>query len=124
MMDGVIVERLPVNRLIRRKVTLWFGMYVWQSIAEKRDISIEDIRTIDDETLILDMMVFAIEYGAYKTHRPWRRLSYKQVERAYNLMPQRQLQRIVNCMVRSRLGGDTIMGKLEKESKKKQAQQK
>lgn len=124
MTDGVIVERLPVNRLLRRKVTLWFGMYVWQSIAEKYKVSIEDVGTIGDEPMVINMMYFAIEYGAFKTHKPWRRLSYNQVERAYGLMPQKQLQRIVNCMVQSRVGGDTIMGKLVKDSKKKQAQQK
>ena len=119
MKDGVIVERLPVNRFIRRKVTLWFGMYVWQSIAEKHDLSIEDIGTIDDEQLIIEMMYYAIEYGAYKDHR--RKLTLKQVERAYNLMPQKQLQRIVNTFLKSKFGGQSLINRLE-ESKKKQAQ--
>lgn len=96
-------------------------MYVWQSIAEKHDLAYEDLKSLGDETLIVELMYYAIEYGAYKDHKPWRRLSEKTVQRAYELMPQKQLQRIVDCFLKSKFGGDSIITLLGKD-KKKQAQ--
>lgn len=123
MIDGVIVERLPVNRLLRRRVKLWFGMYVWQSIAETKDLPYEDLGTVGNEDLICQAMYYAIEYGAFKDRKPWRRMSISTVRRSYELMPQKQLQRIVDCLVKSKVGGETILNLLS-DDKKKPAQEK
>lgn len=118
-MDGVIIERVPLNRFFRRKVKFWFGMYVWQSITDRSDIAYEDIGSIDEHEFICMVLYYAAEYGSLKDKR--RVLSEKQIKKTYEIMPQKQLQRIVNCMLESQYGGDTLIGNVEK-GKKKQGQ--
>ena len=122
MMDGVIVEKIPVNRFLKRKVKFWFGMYVWQNISEKHGVAYEEFGTIDDEEFICDVLFYAAEYGAMKDKRF--RISLNKIKQSYELMPQKQLQRIVDCMIKSRIGGDTIMGHFKDKGKKKQPAEK
>ena len=69
MLDGVIVERIPVNRFLRRKVKFWFGMYVWQNISEKHGIPFEEFGEVDQDEFICDTLFYAAEYGAMKDKR-------------------------------------------------------
>ena len=106
MTDGVIVEKIPVNRFFFKSVKFWFGMYVWQSITEKREVVYEDLGSVDDDEFIIDCLYFAQEYGAIKDKK--RTLKRDTIKNSYELMPQKQLQRIVDCMLNSRFGGDSI----------------
>ena len=121
MTDGVIVERIPVNRFVFRKVKFWFGMYVWQSITEKREISYEELGTFSDEEFMIDVLYYAAEYGSLKDRR--KILNRDTMKKSYELMPQKQLQRIVDVMLKSKIIGGSIMGMLETD-KKKQAPKK
>lgn len=121
MTDGVIVEKIPVNRFFFRKVKFWFGMYVWQSITEERGIAYEEMGGYGDDEFIVDVLYYAAEYGSLKDRR--KVLNKDVIKKAYELMPQKQLQRIVDVMLKSRITGGTIIGALEK-SKKKQAPKK
>jgi len=117
-MDGIITEKIPVNRFFRRRVKFWFGMWVWFRIADKHGIAFEDLKQIPDEQAISEAFYFAAEWAAFQDRKIFR-ISPKQMQKAIDLMPQKQLQRIVKCMLQSKVGGDTLMNIVEK-SKKKQ----
>ncbi len=119
MTDGVIVEKIPVSRFFFRKVKFWFGMYVWQSITENREISYEELGSYDDEEFIVDVLYYAAEYGSLKDRR--KVLNRDVMKKAYELMPQKQLQRIVEVMLKSKITGGTIIGALEGDKKKQAA---
>jgi hypothetical protein len=107
MTDGVIVEKIPVNRFFRKRVKFWFGMYVWQSITQERDLDWSELGKVFGEEFIVDAFFYAQEYGAVKDHR--RILSKDVIQKACDLMPQKQMNRIVQCMAESMTGGETIM---------------
>lgn len=119
-MDGIIVERVAVNRLFRRNVGFWFGMHVWTSIAEKHNVYFEDFDKLDPEVVGVDTLFFAAEWYAFKHGK--RRIKYKDAEKWVLLMPNSQMKRIHDCIAHSKVGGRTIMEM--QESKKKQAQKK
>jgi len=119
-MDGIIVERVPVNRFFRKKVGFHFGMHVWTSIAEKHNVYFDDFDKIDSDVIAVDTLFFAAEWYAFKNGK--KRVTYKQAEKWGELMPQSQIKRIHNCISQSKVGGKTIMEMSE--SKKKQAAKK
>lgn len=118
-MDGVIVERIPVNRFFRRRVKFHFGMWVWFMIADSRDIAFEELGNIPTDRAIPETFYHAAEWAAFKDGKR-RRISMKSMERAIDLMPNKQLQRIVKCMMDSKFGGETFLSAVEKHKKKQQ----
>lgn len=121
MIDGVVIVKIPLNKWRSKTVKFWFGMYVWQSIIEKHGIYYDEMGQIGDENLIPEALYFAQEYAALKAHK--RPLSLEQIKKSVDLMPQKVLNKIVQTMLLSKIGGDSILGKIEG-SKKKQEPQK
>lgn len=91
MTDGVIVEKIPLNRFFRKRVKFWFGMYVWQSLTEKEGLEWSELGRAFDEQFIADCLFYAAEYGSVKDHRII--LKKETIHKAVDLMPQKQLNR-------------------------------
>lgn len=117
-MDGIIVEKIPVNRFFRRKTGFWFGMWVWNSIADKHGVKFEDFDKIPAGVLAVDAMYFGMEWYAWKKKK--RAISYQQMKKSLELMPSSMIARLKETLDNSRIGGKTII-ELKEESKKKQA---
>jgi hypothetical protein len=116
-MDGIIVEKIPVNRFFRRKTGFWFGMWVWNSIADKHGVKFEDFDKIPAGVLAVDAMYYGMEWYAWKKGK--KSISYELMTKSLELMPAAQIKRLQDALMNSRIGGKTIMEM--KESKKKQA---
>jgi hypothetical protein len=119
-MDGIITEKIPVNRFFRRRVKFWFGMWVWFGIADKYNVAFEDIGEVPAEKVWTEAFLFAAEWAAFKDKKRLR-VDFKQMQKSIDLMPQKQLKRITKCMLDSKIGGDTLFNVLNESSKKKQA---
>jgi len=121
-MDGIIIERIPVNRLFRKRVKFHFGMWVWISIAEKHEVFLDDLDKVDPEQLGIDALFFAAQWGEYMDGKK-RSVTYDKFAKWAELIPAKQMTRITKCMQESRVGGKSIM-QIASESKKKQAPKK
>ena len=116
-MDGIITEKIPVNRLQKKEVTFHFGMWVWVGIAEKHGIAFEDFESLDQDGVITDALFFALSWPRMlEGKKPY---PTEKVAKWVELIPARQMERILKCMMQSRVGGKTIM-QLTSEAKKKQ----
>lgn len=74
-MDGIIVERIPVNRLFRKTVKFHFGMHVWLGIAEKNGIELDEFDKVDQERLGVEALFFAQDWARYKDGK--KRISFE-----------------------------------------------
>ena len=86
MTDGVIVEKIPLNRFFRKRVKFWFGMYVWQSMTEQEGLDWSELGSAYNDKFIVDAFYYAQEYGAVKDRR--KILNKDQIGKACDLMPQ------------------------------------
>ena len=118
-MDGIIVERIPINRIFKKRVKFQFGMWVWISIAEKHKVFLDDLDKVDPEKLGIDALFFAAQWGEF-TEGKRRTITYEKFEKWAELIPAMQMARINKCLQQSRVGGKSIM-QIASESKKKQA---
>ena len=120
-MDGIIIEKIPVNRFFKRRVKFHFGMFVWVAIAEKHNKMLDDLGEIDPEQLGADALYFAAKWGAFTEGKTF--VSYEKFEKWLEFIPARQMNRITKAMQSSQIGGKTVM-QYAQEGKKKQAQKK
>ena len=121
-MDGVIIERIPINRWQRKKVGFQFGMYVWISIAEKNNVTFEDMGGLDPTVVAQDTLFFAADWYAYNNRLP--RPKREMIVKAMDYMSVPQMERIRKCMEQSRIGGKSIMNLMSEADKKKQVPKK
>jgi hypothetical protein len=119
-MDGVIIEKIPINRFLRKRVKFHFGMWVWTGIADKYGQSLDDLGKVPQDKVLQEAFFFAAQWAAFKDGKRFR-MSFEKMEKAVELMPQGQLKRITKCMLESKVGGETLFQTIEKSKKKRQS---
>ena len=119
-MDGIITEKIPINRFQSKEVTFHFGMWVWVGIAQKYEMEIDNLDKLDTSKVVSEALFFAANWPRMlKGEKPY---PEEKVKAWVELIPGVQLNRIVKCMMDSRVGGKTIMEFTQDAAKKKQRQ--
>ncbi len=123
MKENVIILKVPVLKIrgvFHRKQGFVFDMYTWFMLSERMNIPLSDQERwskVNNDVYIFNLMYCsAVSYNRMKGVKV--NFNEKHVSYWIDQIKQKDLQAWFNCMLLSRVGGETIKTLSEKAEKK------
>lgn len=106
MREGVIVVKIPKRWGIRRRQGFAFDMYTWCYMSEYTQLAMDDFDKLEGRTIIVTYYCAAYSYNLQ--YRKRCNFTEDDVKRWFDDMPQKTAQKILNTMLKSKVGGETM----------------
>ena len=104
--------------VINKQLCFYFDMYCWCNFAESEEIALTDFDKYEND----EFMSLVMYYAAISAHIDIGikiNFSKDDVKEWIAKMPQSDFQKIFECMLRSRIGGESLVDLVDKSVKKK-----
>jgi len=106
MIEGTIVVRIPKRWGVKRRQGFSFDMYAWCYMSDYTQLPMNEFDTLKDRFIIVAYYSAAYSYNLQ--HRRRIRFTEADVKRWFDDMPQKTAQTILNTMIKSKIGGESI----------------
>lgn len=113
-MDGVCIVKVP-GRFFSRKQGFQFTMETWMLMSDYTQLALSEFDKLGDRFFTVSYYCAARMYSIKRGPK----FTEKDVERWIKKMPTESAQKILNTMLESRIGGESMSELIEKDTAEK-----